>query len=117
MDNYYTSYDIAETLYSKGLYCTGTIRKRRGGPDDNELSSQTSEFFRKGNCTYTHYKDKKDVRILSSVYGSELIQKVSHAGNHCKPLSIIEYNNKMKGVDIFDQALAYYCFSHATRKW
>ncbi|KAG5879091.1 hypothetical protein JTB14_033764 [Gonioctena quinquepunctata] len=35
MDNFYNSYDLAETLIGQGTFCTGTLRKdRNGSPGD-----------------------------------------------------------------------------------
>ncbi len=38
MDNYYNSYTTSQTLLEFGIYTTGTLRKRRGGPEIMNLN-------------------------------------------------------------------------------
>ncbi len=51
MENFYNSYKLTQLLYERKIYCTGTLRHRRGSPENllslNKQVSSNSHIFRK----------------------------------------------------------------------
>lgn len=125
MDNLYTSVDLFEEFYEKGIKCTGIIRKtKKKLPDVANLTkdkSFTLQFLKRNQLTLALWKDHKIVCMGSTYYSNEFIyHKKWRNGNQAQiqiPLMIKEYNTYMKGVDIFDQRLTYYSYPHKFKKW
>ncbi|KAF7685074.1 PiggyBac transposable element-derived protein 4 [Cucumispora dikerogammari] len=47
MDNYYNSFDLAKKLYNSGIYSCGTLRSRRGGPENLNSIKKNSDSWKK----------------------------------------------------------------------
>ena len=124
MDNYYNSVDINETLLKHKIRSCGTIRVNRGLPHElknNRLQRGQSIFRRKGDVLLQIWQSKREVRMISNIHSSELLESSNtdwHTNTKImKPKCVIEYNNYMKGVDRADQYLLYYSILRKTRKW
>ena len=78
-------------------------------------------FRRKGDCLLLVFKDKREIKLISTIHSAEMIstgkQNRKTKENIVKPLCITEYNKFMKGVDRVDQYLSYYSLLRKTIKW
>ena len=115
-DSYYTSIPLAQELSTRGFGCAGTINQRRKfipivikNPPSSLLEGQAI-FRRRNDMIALVYKDKKDVRILSTIHGNQI-----HAQG--MPLAVRDYNAYMRGVDRGNQNTSYYHPNHKSMKW
>ena len=115
-DSYYCSIPTVEYLSTKGFGCVGTIQKNRKAlPKDiknppGTLQRGETLFKKKGNIICCVYKDKRDVRFLSSLHNNEIAEDN-------KPIVLKDYNKWMRGVDKSNQYLSYYNSEHKSVKW
>ena len=69
----------------------------------------------------THYKDKKDIMLLTTTHSckpKQTTKRVRGADEMVQKQEIVlEYNTYMKGVDQMDQYLAFCSFNSKTLKW
>lgn len=124
MDNYYNSVQLAQKLLYKKIRICGTIRENRGLPHDLKkitLKQGQHNFRRKGEILIHIWKDKRVVRMISTIHQARMIQtqKINRKTGDLiqKPETILEYNKYMKGVDLADQYLAYNPIIRKTVKW
>ena len=133
MDNFYNSVSLSEELYSKGIHTTGTLRLFKGGPPsvlqdlkDKKLDRDTLHYRRKGNTFVMCWYDQRLVPMISNIFGPEtqktkVIRKDKKKGAQeyelNKPVAILNYNQYMQGVDLFDQKIGYYNICRRTVKW
>ncbi|PSN49971.1 PiggyBac transposable element-derived protein 4 [Blattella germanica] len=97
----------------------------RGAPKElkNELKNLKkgeSKFSRKGQVLVQVWKDKRDVKLISTLHTAQIVEseKTNRKGEKIsRPMMIGEYNKHMKGVDRADQMLHYYPCSRKTVKW
>ena len=122
-DNFFTTIPLIEYLATNGTFCCGTIRSDRGKFPQAFLKAVLekgqSVFVRKNNLLAVHWKDKRDVYVVSSIHGNE-IEEVQRRGEKeltNKPRMINQYNCFMNGVDKCDQMLASYSIQRKTTKW
>ncbi|KAF7685210.1 PiggyBac transposable element-derived protein 4, partial [Cucumispora dikerogammari] len=110
MDNYYNSFDLAEKLYNSGIYSCGTLRSRRGGPENlnsikKTVTREKNLHFKKSRVEVMIWCDKRPVAMLINCFDTrEMVSK----NNKQIPKCIDEYNTYMGGVDKFDQMIKYY---------
>ena len=73
-----------------------------------KIEKSGTNFLHDGNLVTTHWKDRHDVSVITTIYGNgiEIIQKPDEEPL-TKPTTICEYTKFMGGV-IFDQYLNYY---------
>ncbi len=134
-DNLYNSYDTTKKLLEKGIYLTGTLRRRRGGPElmnikkIPEAQRKTILPFSKNNINAFLYNDSKLITIISSYYDiipDEVKTEVPVIINNNRfngiitkntPIFINSYNKYMGGVDCLDQELKYYNPQRRTNRW
>ena len=113
VDNCWTYLKLIQDLSERKTYAFGTIRPNRGefpkSYKDAALDVGESTFIQMKNIVAVHWKDKRDVFVMSSINGNqtEIIER--YKGEIEKPSIIQEYNPKMGGVDKCDQRLSYYC--------
>ena len=85
------------------------------------LKKGQPSFRRKGDVLVQTWKDKRLVRMISTIHDSEHVHtgKKDRKTNEeiCKPNCVVQYNKYMKGVDHVDQYLSYYSFVRKTVKW
>lgn len=122
-DNYYNSVAIAEHLLQRKTRVCGTIRSNRGLPKSfveagNNLKAGQSIFCRRNDVLLQTWKDKREVRMVSTLHQATIERQESKRGGSVKkPSCILEYNKYMKGVDRADQYLSYYSILRKTMKW
>jgi hypothetical protein len=76
LDNFYNSVNLAENLVKHNIRVCGTMRPNRGIPKDLEkeakgLKQGRSSFRRKGDVLVQEKKDKRLVRMISTIHNSE----------------------------------------------
>ena len=122
-DRLYTSVDLAETLYKKRTYLTGTIQtNRRNLPPQLKEKMQVGDIraFRSNNIMVLNWRDKRVVTMISTCYKGNLTAEKRVRGRDNlvrKPLVILRYNEFMGGVDLCDQYNQYYQFCRKSIKW
>ena len=125
LDNWYTSPDLFVRLPKEKINAYGTVRlyhkniprdigteKRNKGDISVRSSAQ--------NIMALIWKDKKDVKMLSTMHNSEIIKtdKKDKNGNPIfKPKCVLDYNKGMGGVDRSDQVSATYRSTRKYVKW
>jgi hypothetical protein len=96
---------------------SGAVRPNKGFPNFLKAEMETmrkrdTTFWQKGNVLLFIWKDKGEVRMISTVHGNYKAQtgKKNNKTREdvSKPTCEIEYNQHMKGVDWGDQYLSYY---------
>ena len=125
-DNFYTSSTLAKRMLARGIYLTGTLRlNRRGVPEEFKCDGKAFEkrsergatrYIRKNDILYQKWKDQRCVSMLSTIHrGNDHFMvtrnaKVNGAHRQCirQPKCIRNYNQKMGGVNCFDQHVAAY---------
>jgi hypothetical protein len=128
-DNFFTTPNLLEYLYKKGIYAAGTIRADRRNMPKDFCSSQKKmnrgdfEFITSGNLVLHKCMDKKPVFLLSNFHNPtsyDIIQRKQKnggkAGVQC-PTSIIDYNIYMGGVDKADQRKESYSLDRKSRRY
>lgn len=125
-DNFFSSIRLMQMLLDNKTYACGTMRSdRKFFPPDlkQKLKLQQGEFVRRqsGQITVNIWKDKKDVRIVSTNCSDEIGKVQRRVGKEKKeitcPLAVEKYNAHMNGVDLFDQKRLYYDISQHRKKW
>ena len=124
-DNYYTSPELAQELYLKNTFLCGTVRgNRKGLPaacTQAKLKRGETVFRRSDVMLALKWRQKKNpVYMLSTIHeATEQDVKLDFTKKYVvtKPTVVIDYTNKMLGVDLNDQMLSYYCFNRRTVKW
>ena len=120
-DNYYNSVAIAEHLLQRKTRVCST--SNRGLPKSfvqagNNLKAGQSIFCRRNDILLQTWKDKREVRMVSTLHQATTERQESKRGGSVKKSScILEYNNYMKGVDRADKYLSYYSILRKTMKW
>lgn len=126
MDNYYTSPELFDLMSSYDTYACGTVRvTRKQVPkvfSGRKLKQQNETIFRRReNLLAIKYHDKRDVHMLSTIHEAKLVvtDKINRRTNEpiMKPAAIIDYIQKMGGVDLSDQILQYYDVLRKCVKW
>ena len=134
-DSFYTSPTLATQLMQMKMGLVGTVQKnRRGMPDALKAGpTQDAKFVFKDPIIAVSFKDRNDVRMLSTVHhGAETEEHETRANRNerrrnlhdehgmirrHKPLMTGDYNSYMRGVDGLDQLASYNAYPHRTRKW
>lgn len=125
-DNYYNSVSTAEILLKNKTLVCGTIRENRGLPKvliekSKNLQRGEMTFVRKGPILFITWKDKRLVRMISTIHDASMKstgkRKRNSADDIVKPMCIIQYNKHMKGVDRADQYLANSSIFRKSIKW
>ena len=70
------------------------------------------------------WMDKRAVTMISTIHDNTMVpiqrrSRFAEGGREVisKPQCIVEYNRHMGGVDLSDQMISYYSFSHRSVKW
>lgn len=134
-DNFYTSVAMFTDFACKfKTFCCGTLRLNRKDlpkslmqkKQDNMKTRGTSRFSKSGNLILCLWKDRKVIRVLTTIHGTQLstckrrtkgkngaFERVEYS---C-PVAVRDYSKFMGGVDLSDQLFSYYCFARKTQKW
>lgn len=123
-DNYFTTYQLLETLKDKQLNVAGTIRVNRfSNPpllSDKEMSKKgrgycDSVVSQNGKVVLVKWQDNKSVNIASNFVGvgtsdtaRRWDKKLKKHIDVNRPEIISLYNSGMGGVDLLDQLISYY---------
>ena len=121
-DNWYSSVKLAEQLYQRGFYMTGTMRKSQNAPQElKTLKLQKNEavFWHNKEVLFLAWKDRKLVCAISNYYPPYIVERKKKSSEKTaeRPLLIHEYNRYMQGVDLLDQRMSYYPYPHKSLKW
>jgi hypothetical protein len=134
MDRFYSSVVLYSHLFTSGTGAVGTIlSNRRGYPKNfrNDLPSNAERglirWFRKDNIVFISWKDKKEVKLISSVHSASDVsvcnRQIREHGKSWEkvqipqPQAIKDYNTYMGGVDLSDQLISYYTVRQKTLKY
>ncbi len=121
-DNIYTSLKLVKDLLFRNTFSCGTVRVDRGEFPESfktkKLDKGKSEYINNGTIMAVHWKDKRDVFMMSSFHGNAE-NVIERFGNEevSKPEMISDYNLNMGGVDKCDQFLSYYNIGRKSKKW
>ena len=120
-DNFYTSFTLVKDLLLRNTLAYGTIRVGRGKFPANfkteKLEKGMTKYIENENIVAVHWKDKRDVFVMSSFHGNEERKISRYQDEISKTEMICDYNNNMLGVDKCDQFLAYYNIDRTSFKW
>ena len=114
VDNWYSFVELLDELGKRSTDVIGTVRKgRKALPKDvvnaklNKEETKTA-YSPQYNALCMQWKDKRDVRMLSSCIPDENVSIVRRGKEVTVPLVINIYNNMMGGVDRSDQMMNSY---------
>lgn len=124
LDNYYTSFELANIMLDKNCYITGTINltnheknyidrvfgKERDLDEYVFLSSSYANLIRIRNTK----KQKKTAYLITSVFSDEAVRSNS---NRKIPRAVKEYMANKGGVDIMNSMIARFRNLHRNLKW
>ena len=131
-DNYYSSPELLEELLHRDTSSCGTVRSdRKGLPKAlkrTKLKPGQTCFRRSrdingdpGPILAMKWFDKREVYMISSCHAAteEWTGKMNRKDGTptYKPSCIVDYTQKMGGVDLSDQLMTYYSFLRKTSKW
>ncbi|XP_044744320.1 piggyBac transposable element-derived protein 4-like [Coccinella septempunctata] len=122
-DNWYTSIPLAMYLKSHGTDLCGTLRRNKKYLPKEVINSKLNkgELFgmQADGITVLKWRDKRDVLMLSTYQGSEMIDVPNKQGSvvKSKPKIIVEYNKGKQGIDISDQMTSYYSVLRKSLIW
>ena len=121
IDNWYTSPLLAEELLKYDTGVCGTVkRKRKHMPElANKLQTKEVFFFQDKNVLLTHWQDKREVNLLSTVHNPVVRKTKSKAYQSWvwKPECVLFYNVNMRLVDQSDGMIASVECARTTTKW
>ncbi|CAK9832678.1 PiggyBac transposable element-derived protein 4 [Anthophora retusa] len=96
MDNYYNTLNIAEHLLQNKIRICGTIRANRLPKclktKPLKLKKGESIFKRKGDILLQIWKDKREVRMISTIHKFEMVECTGKYKTIQKPKCIADYN-------------------------
>ena len=118
-DNFFSTAGLFEELLQQNIYACGTARiDRHGFPETLKKVAITErgqhESCQRGNLLATVWKDKKDVKMLSTMCNpctSQTVERKQKDGSKIMvpcPEAVVVYNKYMGGVDQGDQLRHYY---------
>lgn len=127
-DNFFSSPQLMKDLLDKQLYACGTINSNRKHmpkfKDDKELKRGQYEWFSSNDgLTAVKWRDKRCVHLISNYHDPLLTTSVKRNekdGTSTQvpcPTLLVDYNNNMNFVDVFDQYRTTYCIDRKSRKW
>ena len=125
MDNYYTSPELFTELDMQNTYACGTVRNNRKNVPKAfsvvKLKQSESIFRRNGNMLALKFRDKRDIHMLTTIHEAthSRTNRVDRRTNTAvvKPTAIVNYCQKMGGVDVSDQMATYYDVLRKCVKW
>ena len=119
VNNFYTSHKLFKDLLEAGTLACGTVRSNRKGfrAEVQDNVDQNDSLFYKADmtgrfATAVHWKDKRDVFALTTIYGNVVGDDIPH-----KAELICEYNKYIGGADHNDQLMVYFAIGRKTLKW
>lgn len=128
-DNYFTTPNLLQYLYGKGIYAAGTIRTdRKNMPKDfccskKKMNRSDFEYVTSRHLVLHKWMDKKLVFLLPNFHNPTsygITQRKAKTGGTTAvkcPTSIMDYNRFMGGVDRADQRKESYALDRKSRRW
>lgn len=121
-DNYYTSIDLANLLLARNTHLLGTLRKNRKNLPREVVDAKLKkgEVMAKENSdgiVVLKWKDKRDVLVLSTKHGDNLVQVKTKNRIVTKPEVIIAYNDGKAHIDLSDQMSFYNSSLRKSFRW
>ena len=127
-DNFYSSPDLFVDLRRLGFGACGTARINRQGlpkriKSPSPISKGEVRSVTKKGLLCLKWMDKRAVTMISTIHDNTMVpiqRRSRFAGGReviSKPQCIVEYNRHMGGVDLSNQMISYYSFSHRSVKW
>jgi hypothetical protein len=127
MDSYFTDLSMFEYALEKNVDCIGMANKKRKflpSQLKNRTSSDSSiKYYQRKNIFLINCQDKKQLNILSTIKNNEEMpteyynKKKKIFSNKKKPVILVDYTYKMRGVDINNQLTYAYLFDNRVYKW
>lgn len=118
MDNWFSSYEVAEKLLERNLTMVGTMRRNKPAipkqlleTKGKEVKSSLFVFDEKSTMVSYIPKKNKTVILLSTMHSQGVDEETK------KPEIILSYNSTKGGVDTFDQLCHSTTVSRKTRRW
>lgn len=118
-DNWFVSYELAQSLLEQKIALVGTLKKNKVQIPNEFLPNKSrtigsSLFGFQKQISITSYvpKKNKSVILLSSMHDNNLVNSDTN-----KPEVIHFYNSNKGGVDTVDQLCSGYSVSRRTRRW
>lgn len=125
LDNFYTSTALLQSLRTKGIRCSGTlkmsrIKNKEIGESFKKMKKGQIKFFTNDpdyDLTLTLWKDKNQVIFLSN--HREALTEDMNEGNRIRTVPTVRthYNEKARGVDKANQHCNSYRYNHNEKKW
>ncbi|XP_036336238.1 piggyBac transposable element-derived protein 3-like [Rhagoletis pomonella] len=132
-DNFFTSYKLMRRLRCNGYFATGTVRDNRtnyaplvctNNMKKRPRGSSDFVFDRNSEVLVTRWNGNSVVTIMPNFLKHETLRHVKRYDRKGKkmitvrqPLLIHEYNHRMGGVDLFDNAMNNYRIKIRGKKW
>jgi len=113
MDNFYNSPPLAQRLKSLKTDCDGTLHlSRKDVPQkvkDKKLKKGELVAQHSGPVSVLKWKDKRKVTMILTYHGEETRMKLTKCRQEKqKPVSVLDYNENMRGVDLKNHLLQPY---------
>lgn len=132
-DNFFTSHQLVSRLSQMNYFCTGTIRDNRtkSAPlmdvrtmKKKERGSLDFVFDKNNEMLVARWNDNSVVTIASNHEPIEPMHRVKRWDRKAGAMKVVEmpqvlkaYNNRMGGVDLFDNAMNNYRIRVRGKKW
>lgn len=121
-DNWYTSVSLAKKMLSVYTHLIGTIRKNRKYLPQEVVAAklnkgQIASMENDDGVTITNWKDKRNIYMLSTKHGNEMVEVSCNRQTKLKPKVVIDYNKGKAAVDLSDQMGAYSNPLRRSIKW
>lgn len=130
-DSFFSNIPMMNKMLEKNNFGCGTIKANKKYFPSTFL--KIDKQFKQGECdivnskelSVSKWKDRgvKCVNVVSNMHDSQIINSVTRKDNRgdkhlvkC-PISIVDYNKYMGGVDHFDQFHSFYNISWKSRRW
>lgn len=128
MDSYFSSINVFEYALNKEINCIGMVNKNRKFlPKDvrkrTDINKHDIKYYQKKNMNLVQYKDKRIMNILSTIPNDEVMGVDYYNKKNKKkeqkkiPIILVNYSQKMRGVDVNNQLTSYYLFDNRVYKW
>ncbi|OXA46903.1 PiggyBac transposable element-derived protein 4 [Folsomia candida] len=119
-DNFFTSPNLAQFLLQNKTYLCGTLRKGRknAAVPPQRMQRGQVEVFSSNGVLNEFWKDKKVVRMISTVHEHNMVDVEKRDGTIVqKPKSVVDYNKNARGIDQGDMQMHFNSTKRKTRKW
>jgi hypothetical protein len=112
MDNFYNSPSLARTPITHKTDCVGTLNLNRKNvpPNVKNTKLKKGEIVAQhcGPVSVTKWCNKKNVTMISTCHNHDIRAFTIRGKEVVKPVSVLDYNKSMMGIDLKDQLLHSY---------